>query len=420
MSLFDSASLVVTPNGYKATKLYSVIPTDGTGDMTFARAGNTATRVNASGLIEAVNADIPRLDYFGGGCPKLLLEPQRTNLILQSQDISSASWIKTNSPTIVSNVAVAPDGTTTADSIQDTTGSTFKSVGQSFSVSANSTLTFSFFIKKETTKTNFAGFSLYFTGGTIKSVYASIDETNGATQILTGSSLSATLKTESYGNYYRVSMTTTDNGSNTTVIAEFFATISTNGVNFNAGISSPRTIWGLQLEAGSYATSYIPTTTAAVTRNADSCTKASITSLVGQTEGTIFLNFTITNTMSNSETLLNLSDNTSNNYIRIYSSLGRLAFISFTSGSVGIGYNIETSLAVGTYKVAIAYKTNDVSIYFNGTQLNSLSSFSVPAMNKLNLGSLFADIFYANTKINSSALWKTRLSNADLAALTSL
>ena len=83
MSLFESASLVITPNGTKASKLYSIKPTDGSGDLTVTRA-TTATRVNSAGLIETVSANVPRLDYSNGSCPSILVEPQRTNLVYPS------------------------------------------------------------------------------------------------------------------------------------------------------------------------------------------------------------------------------------------------------------------------------------------------------------------------------------------------
>jgi hypothetical protein len=84
MSLFNQASLVVTPNGYKAGKLYSIKPTSGAGDLDVVRATG-ATRVNASGLIETVGNNVPRLDYPPlGGCPSILVEPQRTNLVFPS------------------------------------------------------------------------------------------------------------------------------------------------------------------------------------------------------------------------------------------------------------------------------------------------------------------------------------------------
>jgi len=88
MSLYDDAILIMYPSGIKAGKIYSVKPTDGTGDLTFTRA-STATRVNENGLIESVAANVPRIDFTGGGCGKLLIEPQRTNLLLNSDTLST-------------------------------------------------------------------------------------------------------------------------------------------------------------------------------------------------------------------------------------------------------------------------------------------------------------------------------------------
>ena len=75
--------LALIPTGYKAGKLYSVLPESGVGDFTVVRA-TEATRVNEAGLIETMGANVPRLDYSGGGCPVLLTEPQRTNYIVES------------------------------------------------------------------------------------------------------------------------------------------------------------------------------------------------------------------------------------------------------------------------------------------------------------------------------------------------
>ena len=91
MALFDDASLVVTPNGYKEGTLYSIKPTSGAGDMTVVRA-TTATRVNSAGLIESVANNVPRLDYLNASCPSLLLEPQRTNLVTYSEQLDNAAW----------------------------------------------------------------------------------------------------------------------------------------------------------------------------------------------------------------------------------------------------------------------------------------------------------------------------------------
>jgi hypothetical protein len=86
MTLLSEASFLVTPNGYKASKLYAAIPTNGNGDMTVTRA-TTATRVDENDLISSVASNVPRIDYTGGGCPSILLEPQRDNMVLNSATV---------------------------------------------------------------------------------------------------------------------------------------------------------------------------------------------------------------------------------------------------------------------------------------------------------------------------------------------
>ena len=80
----SNSSITLIPDGAKAGSLYSIFPNDGSGDFSVTRA-TTATRINEDGLIESVGVNVPRIDYAGGGCPSLLLEPQRTNLFLNSQ-----------------------------------------------------------------------------------------------------------------------------------------------------------------------------------------------------------------------------------------------------------------------------------------------------------------------------------------------
>ena len=80
--LFASASLVITPNGVKTSKLYAIKPDNGSGDLTVVRA-TTATRVNENGNIVDVPANVARIDYSTGQ-PAILVEPQRTNLVYPS------------------------------------------------------------------------------------------------------------------------------------------------------------------------------------------------------------------------------------------------------------------------------------------------------------------------------------------------
>lgn len=127
MSKYDNAGLVMIPSGYKASKVYSVIPNTTDGDFDFTR-GSTATRVNKDGLIEVVASNVPRLDYpFIDGvvqdCPSLLLEPQRSNFVSYSEDFSQSYWNKSTSdstpiPLVTANYAISPDGTQNAYRVQ--------------------------------------------------------------------------------------------------------------------------------------------------------------------------------------------------------------------------------------------------------------------------------------------------------------
>jgi hypothetical protein len=119
---YDSASLLVTPNGYKASKIYSAKPTDGSGDLAFSRA-STAMRRNSAGLWESVANNVPRLQYpVGGGCPSWLFEPQATNYALQSTDFSNVAWVKTG-------VTVTPNFSASVLSGVDASKLTFTTIG---------------------------------------------------------------------------------------------------------------------------------------------------------------------------------------------------------------------------------------------------------------------------------------------------
>jgi len=107
-------SITMIPSGYKSQKVYSVLPTNGDGDLTFDR-NNAGSRVNKNGLIEQVATDVPRLDYSDGSCPSLLLEPSSTNLALYSEDFSQ--WTKSEingTSTIISSNQLSPSGTNNA------------------------------------------------------------------------------------------------------------------------------------------------------------------------------------------------------------------------------------------------------------------------------------------------------------------
>jgi len=401
MSLLDTASLVVTPNGTKAGKLYSVVPSSGAGDLDVTRA-TTATRVNSSGLIESVASNVPRLDYTNGSCPSILVEPQRTNLVTYSEDFANAVWGKASNGTatisVTSNATTAPDGTNTADLVTLNRGFVNE---------------YSLIYKQSNTGAGTFKGSIWLKAKDSASVGKTIDlwsyegSNKGYTQItLTANWVRheqvTTVFTSTGDELLNFGLLPIPVGSSSTLSVEFYA-------------------WGAQSEAGSYATSYIPTTSASVTRNADVISKTGISSLIGQTEGTLFVDFDYDG-VSNNYILMQLFDSsTPFNRIELY--LNSLKKIFFQAVGSGAGSISDTNiLSIGRNKIAGAYKNNDFVLYINGTQIGTDMSGSVIATNSITLNDLYAipSIYKQVMDINLSALWKTRLTNTQLAQLTTI
>lgn len=413
MNLLDTASLVVTPNGYKASKLYSIIPSDGTGDMTFARTGDTATRVNSSGLIETVLANKPRLDYLGGGCPKLLLEPQRTNLVTYSNEFDNVIYIK-NTLTVSPNSVNSPDGTANADSLYETSSNGYHLVAQLKSLTISTPYTFSFFAKPN--GRNFT--RILFGADAFGLQYAYFN-------LLTDEivkSANVTAKIETYSNGWKRCIATATSILSITDSVNFGpARNTTDAYNLFIGDSTLGIYaYGAQLEAGTYATSYIPTTTASVTRNADNCSKTSINSLIGGTSGTIFFNIKTNPTLTTAtykQFVYYLSATSQQEYFYVNQN-NRIV----TSSNWGSLVSSNTLVADTTYKIALGFSPSSHVLYVNGVQVASSTTGTPYDADKID--SLFSfqggASEYGEFKLNSFAHWKTKLQNSELATLTSL
>jgi hypothetical protein len=415
MTLLSKASFLVTPNGYKASKLYAAIPTNGDGDMTVTRA-TTATRVDENDLVSSVASNVPRIDYTGGGCPSILLEPQRTNIVLNSEDFYNVSFVK-NLSSVTPNNTTAPDGTLTADTWTGNSSSGQHSLGQVVSATSGVAYTQSVFAKKGTNNfLQIIGSGLIYTTTT---VFANFDLNTGVVGLL-GAGTTSTIT--DFGNgWYRCTMTAT--ATATVSGSGFSLRLITSATSERAEINSLTTsvhLWGAQLEAGAYPTSYIPTTTATVTRNADVISKTGISSLIGQTEGTVFMDINWEE-KSGVYFINSISNGSTSN--EIYMSFGNtfansIRFSIFSGGDASVSFN-SSVLTSGRYKIAFAYANNDATAYINGTLVFTDSFVSVPSTSEMKFLRANDTLGYSGT-INASALWKTRLTNAELISLTTL
>ncbi|MFY8169971.1 MAG: phage head spike fiber domain-containing protein [Candidatus Fonsibacter sp.] len=395
MSLFESASLVVTPNGAKASKLYAIKPTSGAGDLSVTRA-TTATRVNSAGLIESVAVNVPRLDYTNSTCPSILVEPQRTNINLYSEDLTNLFYGKTNC-TISSNSVISPDGTQNADT------ATFSSGGQFnffYAFSGNTNVSFSFFVKKG----NYTSLNILEQFYFATSITFNLDT---KTATVGG-------KVEDYGNGWLRCSWVQPYGIAQTIISWRFAELT--------GTAGFAYFYGFQAEAGSYPTSYIPTTSASVTRNADVISKTGISSLIGQTEGTIFFNYIPkSNYPLTEQNLLTLYDSSGvdNNNLQFFIGTGNIIIYVVRGGSLQTNLNTGVS-PLASHKIALSYNNNDLVVYIDGVQVGTDTSITVPALNSIVLNNYGYGTYMSASAFTNVALWKTRLSNSELSTLTTI
>jgi hypothetical protein len=178
-------------------------------------------------------------------------------------------------------------------------------------------------------------------------------------------------------------------------------------------------LWGAQLEAGSYPTSYIPTTSASVTRNADVISKTGISSLIGQTEGSVFLDLYATGQNSDSNPGFSLLASVGNtNRVEIYTNNGVLGFIIY-SPSATVVLSTYTIVPNERIRVALAYQSGATSLFVNGAQVaSSAVTFSLSGLNDFILNKSLIGDLQAENSYNAAALWKTRLTNDELERLT--
>ena len=261
---YNDASLIITPNGVKAVKLYALKGDD----LNVVRA-TSATRVNASGLIELVGANVPRLDYSNGSCPSILVEPQRTNLKINSQQWAS---IGTVNITATNNQAISPDGTNNASKILPI-DSGFHYIGDMTTVPNLNVVTASFYYKNFNHKN--IGFYDNNTSGSQISINLENNTYTLDSNVINGGIINV-------GNgWYRAFITFIP--SSTAIVNYLIFRSSTNAGDYVANGSYIYT-YGWQIEQGSTLTSYIPTTSASVTRNADVISDSTITGITTITE----------------------------------------------------------------------------------------------------------------------------------------
>lgn len=388
--------IALIPSGYKAEKVYSVVPSNGAGDFVFDRGNGAATRVNKEGLIEDVANDVPRLDYTDGGCPVLLLEYASSNNILYSQDFSQWTAFRLST---TANTTTSPSGLINATSITEdsTTNTHFLRAPVT---AATGTWSYSIFAKNRTNN-RYVVLNLRFSSARFNLSTGTVDEETG----LVASSI------KSFPNgWYRISITAT-----LSALANVELTLN-NGTTDNYlgdGLSGVY-IWGAQFEEKPALTSYIPALTGiSVTRLIDSCL-GNYSPIFLNKEVSLFADVIQNNTgfdmtigLTNASPLSNL--------IFIFQANGTQVRVVSSQG-------LDSYQTITTYqrnKIIVTLKLNEAKIYINGTLvLTQNTSLTVPdTFGELNFAAFLGGSPFSG-RVYDTRVYDTVLTEAEAKQLT--
>jgi hypothetical protein len=381
--------------------------------------GLVATDVLTSGATTAkagVLVDLPRINFDANGeNGNLLLEPSRQNKIQYSEYFGGWGQINTIN---TANALTSPEGLQNANKLIAASGVNNNVINQQISAG---TYTASVFAKK-------GEFEGLFIGSGPTGAFFNLNTYAYRTHY---QSAPTSYKIEDYGNgWHRYSITFTISGNDSLYIGPNDNVSNTLGVTGNN--SNGIYIYGAQIEEATYPSSYIPNhgESGGVTRAADSCSVTGASDVIGQTEGTLYAEvdwnvkpesgspvigiLTLNNGANNLQNSILLGiERQSGGTNRVY------CFV--INSNVTQAELFGSAITDGVYKIAVSYKENDFALYVNGSQIATDTSGSVPALSEVLLGKRFGtDTYNTSDGIKQATLFKERLSNAELATLTTL
>ena len=411
----NKMGVALLPSGVKSGGLFSVKPSNGNGDFDFTRA-STATYVDEDGLIAVAPSGTPRLDYpiIDGvvqDTPSLLLEPARTNSVTYSEDISSYFKVRA---TITSNAETSPDGLSNASALVATAVNDDHFVYDAPTVT-DDIYTYSVFLKKGSK-------SWARLWETNTNVYVDFNLEIGAT----GSSFGTIIESgaEDYGNGWYRCYITYDTGSAGSKVYRIYPLEGDDDKSFlGDGTSEEIYIYGAQVEAGSYPTSYIPTSGSAVTRNAEVCNGAGTSADFNDSEGVLFAEISaLADDGTTRRISISDSSATVDNRITLEVDETNATFKAFLSsgGTTEGALTATTSSQTNNNKIALKYALNDFEIWINGFLLDTdsvVASIPIGLSNLQFRGANNSNDFYGKTK--QLITFKEALTDAELEELTS-
>lgn len=391
--------------------------------ITFTRA-SIGTYFDSAGVLQTATSGTPRFDYNPVTLAPLgfLIEEARTNSVLQSE--STTGW-GLGALTITTNATTAPTGVSNGNLlVEDTTTAAHSTSPAAISFTSGTAYTLTLFAKEDATSAK-RFLQLTFGSAAFGSFpYANFDLGTG-TITAQGGGVNRSASIQAVGNgWYRCRLTAdaeaTTSGTLFFLIqnsgtAARFATYTGNGT---AGFF----IWGAQLEAGAFPTSYIPTTTTALTRSADVASVNTLSPWFNATAGTVYSEFVINSTAPTSgfPTATSFNNGGVGNRINpayLNDSINALDYFVSDGGVSQVGLSSTTYTAGSVAKMAAAYATNDFALSTNGGVVLTDTSGTVPSVTAFNLGNQLGGN-YINGYLRRITYYPRRLTNDELRTIS--
>ena len=393
-SLLDKASIILTPTGYNKDAIHNVKPSSGTfGDMTLIQNGS-ATRVNENGFVVTNTTDIPRIDY-STGTGAILAELPSTNRVLYSEDASqTASWPTQSNVTISSVITAAPTGNVGTVYTLEQTGPGTYGLGQpiTFSHSSGRGLGLSMWVRRRSGSGN-----------------------TGELKFGKGNNLSVEVNTYNVGSdWQRVTWASTGG-------------TSASHIEVQGEVGQVFEVWGAQAERdGNYGlpgriSSYIPTSGSATLRARDNYLNGGDASLIGAQEGVFFFEgAALSNAYGGRAVALSANNSAANRVVLYFDGVGGQVRTSIQASGALITLNAGGVTQTNFNKIAVKYKSGDVALWLNGTEVaTSTAAFTFNAA----LSELAFDqgngSQHFDGHVKQLVVFKEVLSDSELAALTS-
>ena len=393
--------------------------------------------LGSDGYLKEYANDEAAIEFNADGSYKgVLVEPQSINEALQSEDLDNATYWTVFRATIATDTETDPKGGTNSFLLSETVDNLshgfVTASAQRPSIASGETWTQSIFVKKGDganapdiiqltfgdtifTAGNYANFDISVGGGTSGTVTASSGGTAGIRYYGSG--------------WYRISFTATSTGAGGLALILIFTNnnpTATQNPTYAGQTDANVFVWGAQLEESPIATSYIPTTTGAVTRVKDDIYLTSASSLIGQTEGTLFVEVDWQLTAGSFQALFEVSDGSNDNRMAIlkrFVTVDEMIFLGRSNATTVCDITESVTSYTGIHKFAFAYKTDDYKAFKNGSSIGSDTSGSLASLGTLtdvDFGQAFGQDLQANMWIRAVALFTSRLTDTQCEELTTI